>query len=461
MLTIGTFIVNAVLNFLLGLVVAGALGPAEYGRFSIAFMAAIVAGTIAFDWLRLSATRFYSQKSSLEAPQVRASLNAGYLTASALLALLAGGALALGFDLGLSPALIGAAATVAIANGLFEYHAALLRARFRNKAYSALVIVKNVLAFGSMLTIGYLYRNSAPVLAMLAVSSVLAALFVWRFSADAASIRRHFAARQIATFAHYGAPIVLANIVYQAIVLINRGEAAAQFGYASAGQLALPTDVTIRLMLSMGAALDVFLFQLAVHARTTTGEDGARAQIARNMTVITAILVLVCIGFVADMPAFAALAAPERFRPDFAKTRSHSGAGRAGLLPRPIRAQPGVSVARAHAQPVRGGARQPARRSRFVAAGSSRLWPRRLRRDSRRRVVRRLRRHGVAGAETKGLLAGAPRCGRDSARRGAGARRHVAVARYGAGLAGADWRGFGWNERLCRRAGPVRSRRFA
>ena len=82
MLIILTFILNAGLNFLLGLCVAAALGPGAYGRFSIAFTAATLTSTLVFDWLRLSATRFYNEQTRASAPELRATLNAGYLAGS-------------------------------------------------------------------------------------------------------------------------------------------------------------------------------------------------------------------------------------------------------------------------------------------------------------------------------------------------------------------------------------------
>jgi len=130
MLIVVTFIVNAALNFVLGLAVAAGLGPEAYGKFSIAFAAALTLAIPAFEWLRLSATRFYSEDSRALAPETRASLDAAYAGGAALIAGLALGFFGLGFDAGLGAPMIGAIALVAIANGVFDYHSALLRARF-------------------------------------------------------------------------------------------------------------------------------------------------------------------------------------------------------------------------------------------------------------------------------------------------------------------------------------------
>ena len=57
---IAAFLVNAGLNFALGLLVARFLGPDEFGRYAVAMAVAVVINTAFFEWLRLSTTRFYS-----------------------------------------------------------------------------------------------------------------------------------------------------------------------------------------------------------------------------------------------------------------------------------------------------------------------------------------------------------------------------------------------------------------
>ena len=56
MAVIAAFVLNAGLNFALGLLLAKLLGPADFGRFALATAGAIVLNTLLFEWLRLSAT---------------------------------------------------------------------------------------------------------------------------------------------------------------------------------------------------------------------------------------------------------------------------------------------------------------------------------------------------------------------------------------------------------------------
>ncbi len=317
MLIILTFVLNAGLNFLLGLCVAAVLGPASYGRFSIALMTATVATTLVFDWLRLSATRYYTEQARSGAPALRASLNAGYLAGSLILATAAGAALLLGRDFGMSRAMVVATVLAAIANGFFEFFGALLRARFHNLGYSSLVVLKNVLAFVAMVGAGYYFRDPTLVMAMAAASAMIATLALWRQATDPHARLPQASRAQIAVYLRYGAPIVVANIFYQGVVLANRGFAAAHLDFAAAGKLSLATDMTIRLILVAGAALDILLFQIAVHRKATGGGKAGEEQVARNSAVIFATLALLCLGYMAGLPAFTALVAPAKFRESF------------------------------------------------------------------------------------------------------------------------------------------------
>ena len=83
------FVSNALFNFLVALLVARFLGPAEYGRFAIAWAAAVLINTAGFDWIRLSAVRFYSQRVREERPAVRATLEACFAALAFAVALAA------------------------------------------------------------------------------------------------------------------------------------------------------------------------------------------------------------------------------------------------------------------------------------------------------------------------------------------------------------------------------------
>jgi O-antigen/teichoic acid export membrane protein len=154
------FILNSLLNFVVSLLVAKFLGPAEYGRFVLALSVAVVLQTLVFDWLRLAATRFYSEHDRTERPQIRATLDASFATLAALAVLAAFLLWTLKLDLPLNHDLAALAVGVAVSNALFDTATALVRARFHDRAYGALVIAKNLLAF--TLTVGgaFLFKSA-------------------------------------------------------------------------------------------------------------------------------------------------------------------------------------------------------------------------------------------------------------------------------------------------------------
>ena len=314
-----TFILNAVLNMVLGLAVAAVLGPEQYGRFAQGFVLALMLASGLFEWLRLAATRYYGEAARKERPEVRATLTAGYLATSAVLVLGSAAVIVSGLDLGMPPALLAAAGLASIASGLFEYRAALARARFLNRAYGILVIGKNVLALSLMAGAGYYFNDAVSVLTAFCLAMVLSVVPVESMLRDQAARLRLFSPGLISGFARYGLPIVAGNVVYQMILLINRTYAAAWFGYAGSGQLSLATDLSIRLFISIGAALDVLLFQLAVRADAEKGRTAAHAQIASNMVVIAAVLLPLAVLFMANLTAFEAVFVPQRFHGEFAR----------------------------------------------------------------------------------------------------------------------------------------------
>jgi hypothetical protein len=155
------FILNTLLNFAVGLLVARFLGPAEYGRYALALSIAVVIQTLALDWLRLSASRFYSDHDRLAHPEIRATLDRLVIGIVAIACLAAMVVALSGLPAPLSPGLCALAIGAALANGLFDFATALIRARFLDRAYGRLVVAKNVLALA--LTVGGAWIFASPV----------------------------------------------------------------------------------------------------------------------------------------------------------------------------------------------------------------------------------------------------------------------------------------------------------
>lgn len=313
------FILNSLLNFVVILLVARFLGPEEYGRLGVALSLATVLQWLLFEWLRLAATRFYSQHDREGRPEVRATLD----TVFACIAMFALAAALLvwsfGFATALSPQLTALAICSATANALFDYATALLRARFLDKDYGAVVIAKNVLSFA--LTVGGAFVfHSAPVVLAGMMISIAGSLVAGRRElidpgatparADLSLAWRFFA---------YGAPIVVASFLYQTVPLANRLIVSNTLGFAEAGQLSLAYEIGVRIVGAIGTALDVVLFQLAVRAEKTAGAGSARAQVARNMGVVFAIVMPAIAGVLIILPSFELLLVPQNYRGPFAE----------------------------------------------------------------------------------------------------------------------------------------------
>ncbi len=311
------FLINSITNFVIGLMVAKYLGPEEYGRFAIAFSITVVVQTALFDWLRLAATRFYSEKVRESQPVVRASLDMSFIAATAALAIATGLFAKFGPALDFASDLILLALLTAVVNGLFDYSTALVRARFDDGLYGRLVFVKNLLSL--VLTGGgaFLFHSAAVAMAG-AVASLLGTVIAARASLADKSAPPGAARRETARMlVSYSAPIVAAHLLYQAIPLATRSVVANVYDFAETGQFALAFDLGMRAVLALGQALDVLLFQIAVAAHENHGSYRARRQVGRNMAVVLAFLLPACVGVYLVMPSIEQLVVPAQYRGPF------------------------------------------------------------------------------------------------------------------------------------------------
>lgn len=312
------FILNTLFNFVIGLLVAKFLGPAEYGRYALALSVGAVLQTLGLDWLRLSATRFYSEADRRGRPEIRATLNVIFAAVACLAMVGAIGLAFSGLKLPLSSGLVALAIGTAVANGLFEFSAALVRARFLDRAYGALVITKTILSIG--LTVGGAWYFGSATMALVGlVFSVVGSLVLSHGVLNDEAARPRLADRGLALcYARYALPIVLANVLYQAVPMLNRGLVSQVHNFAEAGQFALAFDIGIRIVGAIGSAVDVLLFQMAVLAEKTFGTEAARQQISRNMGLVFAVVIPVVAGSWLILPSFEHLLVPVSFRGPFA-----------------------------------------------------------------------------------------------------------------------------------------------
>ena len=312
------FAVNTLFNFIIGLMVAKFLGPEEYGRFALALAVAIVIQTALFDWVKLSATRLYSEKSRQFNPALRATLDVAFAVLAVGLAVAGMAIFFAGVEFKLSSGLIGLALAAAIANGLFDYHTALVRARFMDRDYAKLVIVKNLAAFG-LTGGGAFFFGSAKMALMGACLSIAGSVVtVRRALHDPQSPPRAATKVAGASAMRYAMPIVAANVLYQLVPLFNRSVITDHHGFAEVGQFSLAYDIGVRIVSAIGSTLDVLLFQIAVAADEKHGVAEGKAQIARNMALVFAIVLPAVLGLWLVLPSVELLVVPEKFRGPFA-----------------------------------------------------------------------------------------------------------------------------------------------
>jgi O-antigen/teichoic acid export membrane protein len=312
------FALNAVFNFLVGLLVAKFLGPAEFGRFAIASATAVIINAGGFDWIRLSAVRFYSARTRDARPEVRATLDVCFGALTAIVSLVAVAVSLSGLALPLSPSLLLMAAAFAVASGFYDYRTALARARFHDRAYSRTILVKNILYL--ILTVGgaWWFASAQIALAGICLSVAVALLSSWRALKDAGASPAKAQRALAGQFMRYGLPLVTASILFQLIPLANRVIVSGLYGFGEAGQFSLANDLGARILSAIGSTLDVLLFQLAVRADETHGPEGAGAQLADNMAVVLAVILPTCAGLWLILPSFQAIIVPEAYRGPFA-----------------------------------------------------------------------------------------------------------------------------------------------
>jgi O-antigen/teichoic acid export membrane protein len=312
------FVLNAGLNFVLGLLIALFLGPAEFGRYAIGAAIIVLVNTALLDWVKLSAVRFYSLKSRETQPEIRATLDLLAAGISIALSGLLIAAVAAGIDFKLPAMLLSAAVLAGIGAGLFDYHGAIARARFLDAAYAKLIVIKNLVALVLMVGSAWLTRDPTIVLLGGLVSTAVSLLAVRRALADAplsiAAARKDLAWN----FLVYALPLVAGNAIFSLIPLLNRSLIAGAHGFAEAGYFSLASDMGLRLFGTLGATLEIVLLREVIRLDETRGRLAAEKRIAKNVLLVLMVALPVALGLWMVLPAFDRLIVPPSFRGRFA-----------------------------------------------------------------------------------------------------------------------------------------------
>ena len=315
-----TYILNAGINFVIGLIVASALGPSEFGRYALTTAVVTLLGSVLFEGLRYATTRFYTERVRTENPAIRATLGAGHAMLALILLSLAALVVLSGVEVdGFSSWLIAAMAASVLGLCLFEYHGALARARFKQWVYLRLTVVKNIAVLSLGVGAAFYFQSATMVLVALAASAMLGVIAVRSSLADPQAEWRLARLDLARHFLVYSAPLIAANSLYQLTILIDRTWLAAHYDLHEVGQFALAWDAGFRIFLVVGSALDTLLFQIAVRAEERGGQLEGEQRVASNVTLVFVLLLPAAAGFWVVLPAIEALIIPAEYHGSFVR----------------------------------------------------------------------------------------------------------------------------------------------
>lgn len=318
MIVVLPFVINAGMNFVLGLLIALFLGPDLFGVYAIGAAILVLVNTALVDWLKLAAIRFYSLVTRETQPEIRATLDVLAVGIAAATCALLVVAVFSGIDFRMPVLLLATAVAGGICAGLFDFHGAIARARYLDAAYARLIVVKNLLALLLMVGVAWTTRDPALVLLGGLVSAAIALLSVRQVLADGPLSLSAARLDLVWTFARYGLPLVGANVLYSLMPLLNRSALAGTHGFAEAGYFSLASDMGIRLFGTLAAALEIILLRQVVNIEQTQGQAAAHARIAANLPLILLVLLPVAVGWWLALPAFEQVFVPASFRGHFA-----------------------------------------------------------------------------------------------------------------------------------------------
>lgn len=308
-----SFLLTALIQFALGLVVAFILGPEVFGVYALGVSAAVLGQTLVFEWLRLSITRFYHAGQD-EAFRFRL----GWVMRMLAVVSLGVSALLLAFG-GQQAGVYAMLPLLALAAGYADYHAAFARALFHQRAYAALQLLRNIAAILLLPLSAWLFGRAEAVLAAFALSTVLATLLfrLLPLSRPAPGEDVQHSPIAWAEIARYSLPIILTNLTYLALFFALRSWVALRYGLGAAGQFSLALEFGLKLVMTFGTALDLFLFQVALKEAREQGEGIAGARLRLNAQIILALLVPMVVGLWLILPHVEASIIAPKFREIF------------------------------------------------------------------------------------------------------------------------------------------------
>ncbi len=313
------FALNALSNLGLALVLAWMLPASAFGAFTVYFAAALLLGNLAFDWVRLSAIRFYTPPARSEQPELRATLDFAFCASTGLALALAILATLTGALPEPGPASFMALFALTVANAAFEYWTALCRARFDARRYAVMVMVRSLLTFTLVIPVA-LFSASFVMASLALAAAILPSVAYGAMQLKDKEALPSLASRALAVrFARYAMPMVVAEGCYLLVAVINRTYLARDVSLAETGAYALTFDLAFRALAVTASVGDAVLFPRLVANLHRQGAARTRGEIARNIAVMLLVLTPAALGFALVAAPLAQLLMAEHFREVFAR----------------------------------------------------------------------------------------------------------------------------------------------
>ena len=309
------FALNALGNFIVGLVLARLLGPEGFGSYALAFGLASFLNFALLEWARHATIRFHVPSAGHVLPMRR--MTVMMVMSSTALFLLALVLWAIGLTFGLAPTVFAASIGLAAAFGWFEQSQAFRRAAGDAHGYARATLLRyGVLACVLLITAW----SPSPLAALCGVAVAAALGAVWP---DRAAAGENPTAQQdatppaIGTMASYGVPLVVAGACYALLILCARWLIAHRFGAAEAGRFALAADVGFKVICTGAALVELALLTHTLTVAESHGRAAAHRRIAWTSVAGLAVVAPLAAGYVVSLPAFTAIMVPPSFHDGF------------------------------------------------------------------------------------------------------------------------------------------------
>ncbi|WP_145961011.1 hypothetical protein [Sphingosinithalassobacter portus] len=308
-------IFSNLLSVLTQVLVPHLLVPDEYLGFSTAWAYGQFVAAALFEWLRLSALRFWEGADADQTRMRRASMLVSATGIS--LALLALSLIAYGLNvLAGIPVLLSVLLFYARCQGMFDFGQARNRALGLHGPFVLAWSTRSILGLIFALVAAYLTGSGTQTVLAIALSYQV--ILFWRGSIARSIHERHNVDRAtLGHLLHFGLFMASANALGLLFPAVVRSLGVLMLPDDQAGGLALAFDYLQKIVGLSGLAVNIIVAQQSFRAAEFGTADQQLKQIRRQMLVPPAFILLSATGFTAVQGALAPLLIPHAFLPSY------------------------------------------------------------------------------------------------------------------------------------------------